>query len=208
MIHLASIFILLFKLTKSKNCVGISCRMQEMYAIVFCLRYVDLLYQFVSVYNSAMKVIFLISTFYLIYLMRYKAPICQTYDANADNFPYEKFLLPPAAILGFLTAELWTIPEIMWSTSIWLEAVTIVPQLMLLQAQREIENLTSDYVFAMGTYRALYIVNWVFRYFMEGYVNWVGWVGGIIQTGLYVDFFYYYAMSKWYGQKLVLPIAA
>ena len=28
---------------------------------------------------------------------------------------------------------------------------------------------------------------------------------GIIQTVLYCDFFYYYAMSKWYGNRLVLP---
>ena len=29
----------------------------------------------------------------------------------------------------------------------------------------------------------------------------------IVQTVLYIDFFYYYSMAKWYGNKLVLPIA-
>merc|ERR1712194_525088 len=52
-----------------------------------------------------------------------------------------------------------------------------------------------------------YILNWIYRYFSEDYVNVVGWVGGLVQTGLYCDFFYYYAKSKWYGNKLVLPVS-
>jgi len=32
-------------------------------------------------------------------------------------------------------------------------------------------------------------------------------IGGLVQTGLYCDFFYYYAKSKWYGNKLVLPVS-
>lgn len=208
MLHLASILLLLWKLRKSKSCVGISCRMQEIYAIVFIARYLDLLYSFVSVYNTAMKVIFIASTAYLIFLMRVKPPVCVTYDRQNDNFPYEKYVLPPAFVLGLLTAEKWTVPEILWTGSIWLESVAIIPQLTLLQNLREVENLTSNYVVAMGAYRAFYILNWIYRFYAEGYVNWIGWVGGLVQTALYVDFFYYYAQSKWYGQKLVLPISA
>eukprot|EP01067_Filipodium_phascolosomae_P006470 Filipodium_phascolosomae@DN472_c0_g1_i1.p1 len=207
MLHMLSILLLLFKLNKSKSCIGISCKMQECYAIVFCLRYVDLLYSFISLYNTVMKVFFLVSTFYLIYLMRWKPPISQTYDKKADGLPYYFYLLPAAAVLGILTSEEKSVLEIMWTCSIWLESVSILPQLVLLQQLREVENLTSDFVTTMGLYRAFYILNWVYRYFVEGYVNWIGWCGGIIQTALYIDFFYYYAMSKWYGQKLVLPLA-
>ena len=28
-------------------------------------------------------------------------------------------------------------------------------------------------------------------------MNVVGWIGGLLQTGLYCDFFYYYAKSTW-----------
>jgi ER lumen protein retaining receptor len=86
------------------------------------------------------------------------------------------------------------------------ESVAIIPQLIMLQQAREVENLTSNFVFSMGAYRAFYILNGVFRYFSEGYVNYVGWLGGLLQTGLYCDFFYYYAVSKWYGKKLILPM--
>jgi len=207
MIHLASIFLLLFKLTRSKSCVGVSARMQELYLIVFMTRYLDLFFHFVSVYNTVMKITFISSTAYLIYLMRFKAPINTTYDRSADNFSYEKFLLPPCLVLAFLTAEEWEFTEILWTFSIWLESVSIIPQLALLQKMREVENLTSDFVGAMGIYRALYILNWVYRFYTEGYVNWIGWVGGLIQTALYCDFFYYYVKSKIAGEKLRLPMA-
>jgi len=207
MIHATSIFLLLWKLRKSKSCVGVSCRMQEIYFIVFVCRYIDLLWYHISIYNTAMKIIFIVSTGYLVYLMRVKPPISQTYDKNADTFPYATYLIPPAAILAIITTENYSLSEILWTFSIWLESVAILPQLVLLQRLREVENLTSDYVAAVGIYRALYILNWVYRYYAEHYVNWIGWTGGAIQTLLFVDFFYYYLLSKWYGQKLVLPFA-
>jgi ER lumen protein retaining receptor len=58
----------------------------------------------------------------------------------------------------------------------------------------------------LGGYRGLYILNWIYRVFVEpGYRNWIGWAAGVVQTGLYADFFYYYFLSKWYGKKLTLP---
>mmetsp|Transcript_30878 Transcript_30878/g.78069 ORF Transcript_30878/g.78069 Transcript_30878/m.78069 type:complete len:218 (+) Transcript_30878:105-758(+) len=208
MLHLVSIMLLTFKLQRSKSCVGVSCRMQEMYAMVFCFRYLDLFWVYISLYNSVMKIIFVTTTIQLVYMMRFKTPICQTYERTNDSFQYELYLLAPCALLGLLICEEYTIPDILWSTSIWLESVAIIPQLVLMQSRREIENLTSDFVGCLGAYRAFYILNWVYRYFAEDYVNWIGWIGGLIQTGLYCDFFYYYAKSKWYGNKLVLPGAA
>ena len=54
---------------------------------------------------------------------------------------------------------------------------------MLLQALKDVENLPADFAGAMGAYRASYILNWVYRYISEDYVNWVGWIGGPVQTG-------------------------
>mmetsp|Transcript_91501 Transcript_91501/g.112035 ORF Transcript_91501/g.112035 Transcript_91501/m.112035 type:complete len:218 (-) Transcript_91501:197-850(-) len=207
MLHLTSIMLLLWKLHKSKSCVGVSCRMQEMYALVFIFRYLDLLWSYISVYNTVMKVVFITATIYLIYLMRVKPPISQTYERSTDKFQYELYLLGPCFLLGILCTEEYSVAEVLWTTSIWLESVAIVPQLVLLQQMREVENLTSQFVATMGAYRALYILNWIYRYFADDYVNWVGWVGGLVQTVLYADFFYYYARSKWYGGKLVLPVA-
>mmetsp|Transcript_140939 Transcript_140939/g.351423 ORF Transcript_140939/g.351423 Transcript_140939/m.351423 type:complete len:221 (+) Transcript_140939:129-791(+) len=204
MLHVTSIMLLLYKLHKNKSCAGVSCRTQEIYAIVFFLRYVDLAWIFISLYNSVMKSMFIISTLYLVYIMRYQPPVATTYDREKDSFKYEIYLLPGCAVLGLLTAHEWNLPEIMWTISIWLESVAIVPQLVLLQQMREVENLTSNFVGAMGAYRAFYILNWIYRYMEDGHIRWVGWLGGIVQTALYLDFFYYFMKSKVSGSKLSL----
>ncbi len=176
MLHVTSIMLLLYKLHKNKNCIGISCRMQEIYAIVFLMRYVDLLWAFVSVYNSVMKSLFIISTLYLVYIMRFQPPVATTYDKEKDAFPYQLYFVPPAVLLGLVTAHEFTVSEILKTTSIWLESVAIVPQLLMLQKMREVENLTSDFVGTMGAYRAFYILNYFERYMEDGTVRWVGLV--------------------------------
>ena len=47
-----------------------------MYLAVFLLRYMDIFWNFVSVYNSFMKIFFISSTCIIIYAMRYKKPYC------------------------------------------------------------------------------------------------------------------------------------
>lgn len=81
-----------------------------------------------------------------------------------------------------------------------------MPQIIMLQRYKEIENLTSDYVVCLGLYRAFYVANWISRYNMvlkshfhryltePHYRNWIGWIAGTVQTILYMDFFYYYAV--------------
>ena len=84
--------------------------------------------------------------------------------------------------------------QLMWTFSIYLEAICIVPQLIVLQRYQEVENLTAHYVFFLGAYRLLYILNWVYRAYHEVYYkhNGVVYICATIQTGLYLDFFYYY----------------
>jgi ER lumen protein retaining receptor len=207
MLHVVSILLLMLRLLKSKNCAGVSCRMQEMYLIVFVCRYLDLFWAYYSLYNSVMKVIFILSTGYLVYLMRFNAtsPVTQSYDRSLDNFPYEKFLLPPCFVLSLLTSGDFSLSEVLWTFSIWAESVSILPQLLMLQQSREVENLTGNFVAAMGAYRAFYILNWAYRYLVESHFTWQPVVAGVVQTGLYIDFFYYYAKAKWYGHKLILP---
>ena len=62
----------------------------------------------------------------------------------------------------------------------------------MLQRTGEAETITTHYIFALGAYRALYIPNWLYRYFMESYTDPIATVAGIIQTILYSDFFYIY----------------
>mmetsp|Transcript_1194 Transcript_1194/g.1625 ORF Transcript_1194/g.1625 Transcript_1194/m.1625 type:complete len:214 (+) Transcript_1194:101-742(+) len=203
LLHLVSILIILFKIRKTKSCAGVSLKSQELYLIVFATRYLDLLWNFSSLYLSVMKIFYLASSIAIVYLMTttYKF----TYDKEHDTFRIV-FLLAPCLALALLINDAFEFAEILWTFSIYLEAVAILPQLFLLQRTGEVENLTSDYIFALGAYRTMYLFNWIYRYFTEpGYSNWIVWIAGLVQTGLYCDFFYYYVVSKYYGKKMTLP---
>ena len=132
----------------------------ECYLLVFCLRYMDLFMYFISVYNTLMKIFFITSTGLIIYLMRFRKPYCTTYDALGDQFPHWKVLLPSAAVLTALVHSGDTAWEFVWSFSLWLEAIAFIPQIIMLQKIRVIENLTSHYVAMLGLYRLFYIFNW------------------------------------------------
>ena len=56
----------------------------------------------------------------------------------------------------------------------------------------EAETITSHYLFALGSYRALYLANWILRYATEGFYDLIAIVAGCVQTVLYCDFFYLY----------------
>lgn len=64
----------------------------------------------------------------------------------------------------------------------------------MLQRTGEAETITTHYLFALGAYRALYIPNWIYRYFFEvpRFYDPIAVIAGIIQTILYSDFFYIY----------------
>lgn len=64
----------------------------------------------------------------------------------------------------------------------------------MLQRTGEAETITTHYLFALGAYRALYIPNWIYRYFFEVPRFWdpIAVIAGIVQTILYSDFFWIY----------------
>ena len=82
--HLLAIVILLLKIWKSRSVSGVSGKSQLLFAVCFSTRYLDLFIRFVSVYNTFMKVTYLIcawGTCYLIY-MKFRS----TYDGHHDVF--------------------------------------------------------------------------------------------------------------------------
>jgi hypothetical protein len=147
-----------------------------------------------------MKVLYIGSTASIIYTIKFQEPIKSTYDKSQDTFLHWKFAAAPCAALALIThligsgfAE-FDLLELLWTFSIYLESIAILPQLIVLQRYREVENLTGNYIFFMGAYRALYILNWIYRAHTEPHYkhHWVVYFCGVLQTLLYADFFYYY----------------
>jgi len=207
--HIFSFIVLLHKIVKGKSAAGISLRTQELYALVFCSRYIDLAWNLASWYNCVLKVVFIAASLTIVYFLRFGPPQKATYSAEQDAFPVQ-YLIGGCALLGcVVNQDHYSAFEIVWAFSVYLEAVAILPQLFLLQKQGEVENLTSHYVMLLGAYRGLYLLNWVYRYFTEvDYVQRIVWIAGMVQTGLYCDFFYHYYQSKKGGlsRPMKLPV--
>nr|VZI24496.1 unnamed protein product [Spirometra erinaceieuropaei] len=127
-----------------------------------------------------------------------------TYDSNHDTFRVE-FLVVACAVLALIVNQEFSFIEILWTFSIYLESVAILPQLFLISKTGEAETITSHYLFALGSYRALYILNWIYRFFVESFFDPISVVAGIIQTLLYLDFFYLYITRVLKGRSLSLP---
>jgi len=192
----------LHKIQTTRSCRGISFKTQALYVGIFVTRYLDLFYHYVSMYNSLMKLFFIASSCYILYLMKIKYR--PTHDPSIDTFKIE-YILAPCVVLSLLFNYKFTFSEILWSFSIWLEAVAILPQLFMLQRTGEAETITTHYLAALGAYRALYIPNWIFRYYTESVVDPIAVTAGIVQTGLYIDFFYIYFTKVLNGEKFELP---
>ncbi|KAJ9567135.1 hypothetical protein OSB04_003101, partial [Centaurea solstitialis] len=235
MFHLISILLLLLKIYATKSCSGISLKTQELYAIVFLARYLNLFTVFISFYNTVMKLVFIGTSFAIVYCMRCHYVVKRSYDRHLDTFRHH-FLVFGTFLLALLLHDKFTFLEvgagsslawykkgqrpyrpllrypaldrssgrfrgesmgrpseccyasnvvcqtyfdvilgqIFWAFSIYLEAVAILPQLVLLQRSGNVDNLTGQYVFFLGAYRALYILNWIYRYFTEAHFS--GWI--------------------------------
>jgi ER lumen protein retaining receptor len=180
-----------------------------------------------------MKVIFITASLSIVYIIRFGVPHKDTYDKEDDAFP-SQYLIIPTLLLGIAVNQDHYSPfEMCWvrralrsphrlvpfgraipvlvltraqAFSIYLEAVAILPQLFMLQKQGGAESLTSHYVMCLGLYRLFYLFNWIYRYATEdNYLQIIVWVSGIVQTALYLDFFYNYINAK--RERIDAPIA-
>lgn len=74
---------------RNNRCAGISLKTQLLYVVVFVTRYIDLLFvlwgEWISLYNFTMKLFFIGSTGYIIYLMRYRFRYATGARMNARN---------------------------------------------------------------------------------------------------------------------------
>ncbi|XP_008067647.1 ER lumen protein-retaining receptor 3-like [Carlito syrichta] len=125
----------------------------------------------------------------------------KTFDSENDTFRLE-FLLVPVIGLSFLENYSFTPLEILWTFSIYLESVAILPQLFMISKTGEAETITTHYLFFLGLYRALYLANWIRRYQTENFYDQIAVVSGVVQTIFYCDFFYLYVTKVLKGKEI------
>ncbi|CAD6586698.1 MAG: hypothetical protein ASARMPREDX12_002493 [Alectoria sarmentosa] len=201
--HTASKCILVWAIHANQSAEGVSLITQLLYVGVFITRYLDLFWTspFGSIWNFSLKIFYILSSLYIIFLMM------QVYARTRER---EKAWRLGAYCLGgsVLLAPIATVIaqrknffEMLWTFSIILESVCVIPQLLLLRQTTVPTVIDSFYLLTLGSYRAFYILNWIVRLASpEHHFEWRAVFFGIVQTAFYVDFAWVY----WTRQRVKL----
>ncbi|KAH7865398.1 hypothetical protein Vadar_006053 [Vaccinium darrowii] len=210
-VHSIGISVLIYKLKKEKTCAGLSLKSQELTALFLAVR---LYCSFVMEYDihTLLDMWTLATTLWVIYMIRFN--LKSSYMEDKDNFPIY-YVAAPCAALALLihpSTSHHIINRIFWAFCVYLEAVSVLPQLRVMQNTKIVEPFTAHYVFALGVARFLSCAHWVLQVLdccgrghlltALGYGLWPSMVliSEIVQTFILADLCYYYVKSVFGGQ--------
>ena len=83
--------------------VGISGRSQLLFLFVFVTRYMDLFTRFISLYNTLLKMFYIVASLDMVYLIFIKLRI--TYDKSYDTFQIQYLIIPSAILAYFINHQ-------------------------------------------------------------------------------------------------------
>lgn len=171
---------------------GVSLITQVLYAVVFCTRYIDIFYETIR-WNFFFKVFYISSSLYIIAIMQWVFPRTREREISWKIGAFilaGSLLISPFTMLIF--EKWWSFSQWLWDFSEILEAVCVLPQLVLLRQTSVPTVINSFYLITLGLYRLLYVMNWIWRGVdpTSRSPNAVSVIFGVIQTALFVDFFW------------------
>merc|ERR1719324_1652920 len=110
-----------------------------------------------------------------------------------------------AALL--LTSE-YSILEILWTFSEFVEGFAMVPQYIFCYRDKGGKDIgVSFYVLSLGGYRVFYALNWIYKKIqMPQYSDIQSWLGGIIEILFFVDFLNYRFTGHSMLRSMVLTV--
>ncbi|KAG0497310.1 hypothetical protein HPP92_002001 [Vanilla planifolia] len=202
--HAISIFLLVYKLLKDRTCAGLSLKSQELTALFLLVRLHcdrEMPYDIQRMLSSAS----LIATLWVVYMIR--VTLKASYMGDKDNFCMH-YVVMACALLALLVhphSKESLVDRILWAFCCYLETVSVMPQLRLMQNTKVVESITAHYVFALAVARFLSCANWILQIVFSrgtillglGYGFWPGMflLSEILQTFIFTDFCYYYLKS-------------
>ncbi|KAG0459817.1 hypothetical protein HPP92_022945 [Vanilla planifolia] len=215
-VHAAGIMVLLYKLIRQRTCSGLSLKFQELTAIFLASR----LYCSVIIekdIHTVLDLLTFLSTLWVIYEMRFK--LNSSYTKELDSMPRYYLLIPSVVLAIFVHPFLYRhYCRFLWAFAVYLESLSVLPQLRLMQNAKMVEPFTAHYVFALGIARFLSCAHWIIKVidaggsFISGSSSAVFWtpavlLAEVVQTLILADFCYYYVKSAMLGQLMRLPSA-
>lgn len=190
------------KIKNTSSLSGVSLKTQILYLVVYCARYIDLFiiggkWGRMRIYNQIMKIVYISFQVYLISL--FYGSLKYTYSKKYDTFNIPIFLFV-GGILSFVfkndTFTLYSyVDEYLYTLSLILESLAILPQLALCQDSGECEKLTAIYITLNGLYRLNYLIFFMISHFNGITADTLMIVTSLIQSILYADFFRVYFTS-------------
>lgn len=100
---------------------------------------------------------------WVIYMLR--APLKDSYQADLDSTPL-LFVAAPCLLLAVVahpSTRHNIVFRVFWAFCVYLEAVSVLPQLRMMQKAKVIEKFTAHYVFALGLSRFISCAHWILQ---------------------------------------------
>lgn len=211
-VHFAGIGMLLYKLFSKRNAGGLSLRSQELSALFLGIR---LFCSFMMEYDihTFLDLLTLLATLLVIYMLWF--PLRDSYQAAEDNIQ-SYYVAVPCLLLAFIAkpgTHHKLVFRVMWAVCVYIEAVSVLPQLRMMQKAKVVEKFTAHYVFALGVSRFISCAHWILQivdgdsFLLQaiGSGIWPAMVllSEVVQTGILADFCYYYVKSYAEGSGVI-----
>ncbi|MBZ3889710.1 ER lumen protein-retaining receptor 1 [Sciurus carolinensis] len=89
------------------------------------------------------------------------------------------------AVLAFLINHNFTPLKILWTFSIYLESVAILPQLFMVIKTGEAETIMSHDLSVLGVFCTLYLFNRIWHNHFEGFFDLIAMVADLVKPSFY-----------------------
>lgn len=174
-----------------------------MYFLVFVTRYLDLLDHTQSLYLVFFKLTYIGTSIAVLVLFQ---QLASTYESRHDTFNIIVVIIPCATAALLLTNE-YSLMEILWTFSEFIEGFAMVPQYIFCYRCVTRDMGQSLYVISLGAYRVFYALNWIYKKIqMPRYSDFQSWLGGIIEILFFLDFLNYRFTGNSMLRSMVLTV--
>merc|ERR1719510_2738130 len=130
-----------------------------------------------------------------------------TYERRNDTCNLSVIIFPCITAAILLTND-YSLLEILWTFSEFIEGFAMVPQYIFCYRERAGRDWgTSLYVILLGGYRVFYALNWIYKKIqMPHYSDIQSWIGGIIEITFFLDFLNYRFTGNSMLRSMVLTV--
>lgn len=194
------------------SCPGLSLASQELTALFLGVRLFCSLVMEYDV-HTFLDLLSLGATGGVIYCLR--GPLKSTYQKSFDSMHHAIVLIPCLALALVIhpSTKHNFILRTLWAFCVYLEAVSVLPQLRMMQKSGSVERFTAHYVFALGLSRFIACSHWIlqiiegdkfiFKALGSGLWPIMVLVSEIVQTFILADFCYIYVRSFAQGSGVI-----